>query len=185
VTGAVDVADDRTISGEQDIIVIRDLPAEIVTTTFQLEAFVYHRGRLQTNRVIVWTSNRAGAIVDEDQLLVVNESGPLVLTGSLVDRPHISDTVYTTIKIDYTTLKEEMEASLQINLFPNPARSFTRISGVRDATVSMYDPAGKCSRSIAHYNNDNPIDLTGLPWGMYLVKIDQGEHVEWIKLLKE
>jgi len=185
VTGAVDVANDGSISGERDMIVIRDLPVEIEATTFQLEAFVFHGGRLQTNRTVLWTSNKADATVDEDQMLKVNEPGPLVLTGSLTDRPEISATVSTTIKIDYTTLEAGMETSPHIKLFPNPAYNYTRISGVRAAAVSLYDAVGKCSLSFENYYEGDPIDLTGLQGGLYMVKIDHGERVVWMKLLKE
>ncbi len=185
VTGAVDVLADRSVSGEMEMIVIRDLPVEIEASTFQLEAFVFHGGRLQTDREIQWTSNMAGVNVDEDYLLTLNETGNLVLTASLTDRTEVTATVSTTIKLNRTSLETPAGNTSNILLSPNPAGSFVRISGVREASVSVVDISGKCRLHIDSYYNSNIIDLSFLPVGIYMVHVAHGEREDRLKLLKK
>ncbi len=186
ITGAIDVAPDPSLSGEEDLIVIRDLPALLKETQLQLEAFVFHGGRLQSDRDIQWTSSLAEASVDEYDLLRVSGSGDLTLTASLVDRPEIRTTVTTIVKLDHTAVKQGKTLWPEIALFPNPATDHIRIAGVDKAAVSMFDTSGKHCLQIDAYADQNMIDLTPLTKGIYLVKIHlDGGRVKWNKLLVE
>ena len=185
VTGAVDVIPNGAVTGELEMIVIRDLPVEIRTTTYPLEAFVFQRGRIQSNRAIQWTSNMTEATVDEHHVLNVTGSGNLVLTASLVERPEINTTISTTIILDDTWLEAGWTNPSEIQLFPNPAHNYTHMKGVKDLLVSLYDVTGKCYFSIVSNEESCEIDLTELPVGLYMVRIDHGHQVSWLKLLKE
>ena len=46
ITGGVDVAPDPSVEGELDLLVIKDLPAEIASFEYQLEVFAFHQGRI-------------------------------------------------------------------------------------------------------------------------------------------
>lgn len=185
ITGAVDVAEDRSAAGELDVIVIRELPVEIDTTEYQLEAFVFHMGRLQKEKTIHWTSSLTGAMVDENHLLTVTVSGDLVLTAALAENPDIEATVSTTIKLDKTSSGINLHLQPEMILYPNPAGDFIRIEGVRESSVSVYDASGKLCLHLLLYKERNPIDITGFPVGFYMVKIDHGVQINWLKLLKE
>ena len=185
VTGAVDVLADGSVTGEMEMIVIRDLPVEIETSTFQLEAFVFHGGRLQTDREVKWLSNMAGAYVDEDYLLTINESGNLVLTASLTGGTEVTATVSATIKLNQTSQGPPVETSGNVLLFPNPAGNFVRISGVREASVSVVDIAGKCCLHIDSYESSNIIDLSFLPVGIYVVQVAHQEGEDRFQLFKK
>jgi hypothetical protein len=185
VTGAVDVIPNGAVTGELEMIVIRDLPVEIRTTTYPLEAFVFQRGRIQSNRAIQWTSNMPEATVDEHHVLSMTGSGNLILEASLVERPEINTTISTTIILDDTWLEAGWTIPSEIQLFPNPAHNYTHIKGVKDLLVSLYDVTGKCYFSIISNEESCEIDLTELPVGLYMVRIDHGHQVSWLKLLKE
>jgi len=185
ITGAVDVAEDVSTTGELDVIVIRELPAEIDTTEYQLEAFVFHKGRLQIDKTIHWTSSMTGAMVDDDHVLTVTGSGDLVLTAALAENPEIETTVSTTIKLDKTTSGINLHMEPEMILYPNPAGDFITIEGARESSVSIYDASGKLCLHLLKYTEQNPIDITGFPVGFYLVKIDHGVQINWLKLLKQ
>jgi len=185
ITGAVDVAEDGSLTGELDMIVIRELPVEIDTTKYQLEAFVFHKGRLQIDKTIHWSSSLTGAMVDDDHLLTVTGSGYLVLTAALAENPEINTAVSTTINLDKTTTGINCHLQPKMILYPNPACDFIRIAGAPETSVSMYDAAGKLCLQLLLYKERNTIDITGFPAGMYMVKIDHGVQINWLKLLKE
>lgn len=185
ITGAVDVAADGSITGEEEVIVIRDLPPEIEGPAFQLEAFVYNRGRLQPGAAIDWSSQMDGTSVDGSGLLTVQIPGELVLTAALAGRPEIRCTVTTRVRMDGTWAGAIEENAGDVLPFPNPAHSYTKIAGVRRAAVSFYDAAGRCMLHLAAYDGESPIDLKGLPKGWYLVTVDRGHRLDRVKLLKE
>ncbi len=185
ITGAVDVAEDGSTTGELDMIVIKELPVEIDTTEYQLEAFVFHKGRVQIDKTIHWTSSLTGAMVNDNHLLTVTGSGDLVLTAVLAEKPEVKTEVSTIIKLDKTTSGLDRYRLSEIFLYPNPARDFIRIKGARDASVSIYDAAGKRCLMIQAYHEHNTIDISGFPVGLYMVKIDHGVQINWLKLLKE
>ncbi len=185
VTGAADVIADGSVSGELEMIVIRDLPVEIESYSFQLEAFVFQGGRIQADREIFWTSNRNGVFVDENQTLSTSEPGDLVLTASLTDRPEITASVSTTIKPDLTSQEYYAPNPSIVLLFPNPASNFIRISGVMEASGSLYDTTGKCYLIFDSYEALCGIDITDLPSGIYVVHIENGEGSYHLKFMKE
>lgn len=185
LTGAVDVIADESATGELEMIVIRDLPLEIASFTFQLEAFIFHGGRIQADREIIWTSNRNDAFVNENQMLSLSEPGNLVLTASLADRPEITATVSTTIKPELTSPEYQTPNPSVVLLFPNPASNFFRISGVREASVSLYDTTGKCHLIFDSYEALSEIDIADLPSGIYVVYIKSGERSDRLKFMKE
>ncbi len=184
VTGAIDVVDDVSISGELDVIVIRDLPLTLETSTVQLEAFVFHQGRLQSGRPLRWTSSMASALVDENQVLTVSQPGNLELTATLVDRPEIRSTVHTTVNLTHTSFDPPAGIPSEFSLSPNPAGDFVRLRSVAGASVSIFNSMGK---SCVHFDTQevlSTIDLTRLPPGIYVVQIEKGGRLRCLKLLK-
>ena len=145
----------------------------------------FHGGRIQADREIFWTSNRNGVFVDENQTLSTTEPGNLVLTASLADRPEITATVSATIKPDLTSPEYYAPKPSIVLLFPNPASNFVRISGVREASGSLYDTTGKCYLIFDSYEALHGIDITDLPSGIYVVHIESGEESDHLKFMKE
>lgn len=68
---------------------------------------------------------------------------------------------------------EDQNAS-NIKLFPNPNTGQFYISGIEDATVSIYTVSGK---RIAEYNNSNgKVDASELSNGIYFIKINSDQN---------
>lgn len=66
----------------------------------------------------------------------------------------------------------EPEAFASLGLFPNPARQEFRLQGISgDVAVAILDWQGRIQRFIPLQNSSDAIDISGLPAGMYLVRI--------------
>lgn len=185
VTGAVDVAPDPSVTGRFDLIVIRDLPLLIETESYQLEAFVFRRGKLQLNETLKWTTSHEGAAVDGNLILRVTHSGPLSLTASLVRQPHIQASVFTQVELDQATFLENKRMDQMIQIYPNPAGDFFRVTGVGDFFLTLFESGGKMLIGTERYQEGSEVDISTLPQGFYMVRVDQGIKAQWFKLLKK
>ena len=77
---------------------------------------------------------------------------------------------YTVMLTLYTSIEDSYEQS--IRMYPNPTTGLMYINGIDEATVSVYNISGKLVKS--HYLlNSNAVDLSALPNGIYLVKIQK------------
>ncbi len=166
ITGAVDVAPDNTISGVLDMIVIKDLPKIITTNYYQLEVYVFHKGRPEPQWLINWSTTMPGAQVDENNLLTVTETGELELTASLADNPDITSTVNTTINLS-ASVKEYRNKSVDL-VYPNPADEWIQLITVQKSPVRIFNIAGELIMSIKEYQEGDKIRLTGMPAGLYI-----------------
>lgn len=100
ITGAVDVEPNNTITGIDELIVLKELPDTIATGTFQVEAFVFHQGRWQKDDSIIWATSIPGVAVDEKNVLKASKaSGELTLTASLADNPDVTASVSTILHV--------------------------------------------------------------------------------------
>jgi len=187
ITGAIDVSPDRSVQGETDLVVIRDLPQVIRVPEFQIEVFVLSRGRIQEGKEIRWevemeggdeTGQVPGARVDETNLLILERSGKLSLTASLVQDPSIRATVTAAVDLESTGYERTTAAGREVCLYPNPAtgRIFIRLPGAGGGfEISVYDAAGKrCIRSFA-VGAQTSLDVIELPAGIYFMEI-RGER---------
>lgn len=79
---------------------------------------------------------------------------------------------------------EEMNELNAIRLYPNPANTFIQITGLKNnARVSFYNSIGQML-SDGNTSNNEIISIEDLPNGFYTVKIESGNHVKTIKLIK-
>jgi hypothetical protein len=184
LTGAVDVPPDPAITGETERVVVADLPALLETDEYQLEAKVFHNGRIQPDRMVEWTMSRTGATVSEDDLLQLTEEGPLTLTAALADRPEVRATVYTTVQWKHTSLWEDHAGNVHALLYPNPASDFFRVTGIRSSFLALYDSSGKLLMQVEPYREGNAVDIRSCPPGIYLVRLEQSGSIHWFKLIK-
>ena len=76
---------------------------------------------------------------------------------------------------------------LSIEALPNPVITFTNIIvgyDFTDGTASVYDLAGRQLQRFAIKTRTVPIDLSGLPEGIYIVNIDTNVQHDGIKVIK-
>ena len=79
-----------------------------------------------------------------------------------------STSTYTVMLTLYTGIEDSYEQSIQ--MYPNPTTGLVHFSGVEDAVISVYNISGKM---INDNVNGKTIDLSSLPNGIYLVKIQK------------
>ena len=85
-------------------------------------------------------------------------------------------------------LKKPEAVKSTIEAFPNPANSFTNVIvgfEYTSGTASLYDLAGRQLQSFAITSRTVPVDLSGLPEGIYIVNIATDNGQEGIKVIKQ
>jgi hypothetical protein len=184
ITGAVVVAADTSVSGVQEMVVVKDLPKVIDTNVFQLEAFAFDMGRLQPGKSISWTSSQPWATVGQDQVLTVTQSGELTLTAYLADKPEIETSVISTVDLSHVSgIKNNTNP--EIRIWPNPASDMIRIEGFERARVSIYTVSGARVLVRENYTGGESIRLADLPGGLYIVRISSGRDSATAPLIKQ
>jgi hypothetical protein len=69
-------------------------------------------------------------------------------------------------------------------IFPNPARDAIRIRGIGYASAFLYDPGGRLVYHNPALNEYTQVDLSGLPPGVYVLRIMEDGAVKTLKLIK-
>jgi hypothetical protein len=185
LTGAVDVPPDPSVTGETELVVIRDLPVLLNTEEYQLEVFVFHKGRLEPGASVEWTTSKPSATVDGNQLLRVTEEGPITLTAALPEQPGINATVCTTVQWTPAFEPGGKGYDKDIMLYPNPASERFRVKGTGSCSLCMIDISGKIWIVEDHYQEDQVLDISGCPDGLYLIKMEYDNSITWMKLVKQ
>ncbi len=178
ITGAVDVAPNVAVTGENEMVGMRDLPPVIRVETFQAEAYAFLNGKLQAGANLVWSVNMDGASVNENGTVTVTQSGNLELTAALEDQPEIKTT--KTAQVDLGNAIHKIE-NHTLKLYPNPAKNHIRID--QAGIISIYSLAGKVilTKSVSATET---INIETLPTGVYLVKCKTAQGVFKGRLLK-
>nr|NQU92264.1 Omp28-related outer membrane protein [Bacteroidota bacterium] len=83
--------------------------------------------------------------------------------------------------IDYIT-GIETESIREISLYPNPAEDMVCISNIQNAMVSMYDLNGREVLKKAIVQPNNPIDVSFLKQGTYIVEIESMQELHTLKV---
>jgi len=184
ITGAVDVLPDNSITGNMHLIVIQDLPAVIKTQHFQLEVFTFYQGRLLPDEAVLWQTSMLDATIDQDNLLTLISSGELEITASLQNNPEITATTSTIVDLSSASVDDARHFPL-IGIYPNPAKDLFNISGIEKAEITILGLDGRIFQKNIAFHTGQPIGITALKPGVYLVRIDNNDISATIKLIKE
>ena len=182
--GAIDIPADPSISGETEMVVIKDLPPLLELGEYQLEVKVFQGGKLSSDSSVLWTTSRPGATVDENHLLRITEEGSLTLTATMESRPEISTSVTTNVDFSHTGVAGASVLGTGLVLYPNPASDFFRVRGVGKLSLSLYDASGRTLKQVDQYEKERALNISGYPSGIYLVKMERDSSTEWVKLIK-
>jgi len=182
--GAIDIPADPSISGETEMVVIKDLPPLLELGEYQLEVKVFQGGKLSSDSSVLWTTSRPGATVDENHLLRITEEGSLTLTATMESRPEISTSVTTNVDFSHTGVAGASGLGTGLVLYPNPASDFFRVRGVGKLSLSLYDASGRTLKQVDQYEKERALNISGYPSGIYLVKMERDSSTEWVKLIK-
>lgn len=184
ITGAFVVTPDASVTGELDMIVIKELPDTIRGENFQIEAFAYNKGRWNRDKSINWSSSLTGASVDNTNLLTFTSSGKLTLTASLSDRPEIKETVSSVIVYGNATSTPHYDIP-DIKVYPNPVSENIFITGVDNVTIEIYNILGNRVILKQGYSDSQPVPVAHLANGIYIVRIYDSLRSKNIRFIKK
>ena len=184
ITGAVDVAPAPGTSGNSVLLVLKDLPPEMDNTPVQLEAFHFSSGRPLEGSTIRWTCSEDWALVDEDNWLRTNGTGPLTISATVDEDPSLWAEVSTLIYAEMSTSGDERKEFINPRIYPNPVGESCRIEGVEGASLSLLDASGRILWQLASYQEGLEIPCGDLKPGIYMLKLGNGSYGSWLRLMK-
>ena len=184
ITGAVAVQPNSTITGSLDLIVIKDLPKEITEPQYQLEAFAFHRGRVRPNAEIHWSVDLEGAVIDDEMVLHLTQSGPLNLTAWLADDPDIVAYAESYVNLDDDTTPV-VQSEVELVIYPNPVSDAFIIKAEEKMEVRIYDLSGRMRMENVNYKSGEHIYVKELPDGIYILQIRAENKTSFHRLLKK
>jgi len=184
ITGAVDVAPAPGTTGPSDLLLIKDLPPEIVASPLQLEAFLFSMGRL-VEGTFRWICSEDWAMVDGDQKLILTGTGPLTISVIADEEPQLGAEVSTIITEDISTSSQKLSLVSSPRIYPNPAGKSFQIHGVGGIPITLFDASGRALKQLDNYLEGVEISCRDLPPGIYMVKLGVNKPGVWLKLLKQ
>jgi hypothetical protein len=175
ITGAVDVIPNSAISGETQMVVIRDLPPVIYEESVQLEALAFENGLVQTTENIVWTTSMAGASIDLNNVLHLTQSGTLEITATLESHPTIITTA--SAEVDLGNIINQLTEEELLKIHPNPATNYLTVQ--ENGTLQIFTPQGQIIYE-KPVNKNTQLQISHLVRGIYLVSLN-GKTAKLIK----
>jgi hypothetical protein len=170
ITGAAVVKPNNSITGNLDILHINLLPDTIKQTGFQLEAFVFHKGRPQFNSAIQWTSSLQNVLIDDQGVIDFNTEGKVTFTATSEENPLLTKTVTTYLKPETVTALDAQFA--EISFHPNPVQNYIRINSAhKNLTINIQDLTGKHLMLVQNYASETGINVENLSPGTYLISV--------------
>jgi hypothetical protein len=79
----------------------------------------------------------------------------------------------------------EIKSSIQFDLYPNPARDVINISMKKPSLINIYNMTGSLVFSTKKPNTNHKIDVSGLPNGAYMVKVNDFNAIGVKKFIKQ
>lgn len=124
-------------------------------------------GMLDSGNAITWTTAFAG-----NNFSTFGEDSQKELYVTAVNNGKIYK-----IKTNATLSTQENNSLKQIKIYPNPASKKVFIDGLKDKNISaeIISSEGRKVLENANINNDNSIDITGIPAGVYYINLKSGE----------
>lgn len=84
---------------------------------------------------------------------------------------------------DETTNKiEEKENIQQHSIYPNPATDYFTISGQKINDIKIYDLNNRLIHNATNLTNQNQVDISFLPKGVYVILIDNQTKLKFVKI---
>jgi hypothetical protein len=173
------------------MIVIKDLPAVITSTEYQLEVFAFQNGKLLPGEPITWETNKLWASVNQGHVLQLTDSGELEITASLASNPSIQATASVIVELSSSIANRPAE--IEFNIFPNPCREKFQItsskfqinSKFQTINIQIIDLFGRVVEvfDMEHGTWNTEHDISHLLSGVYFVRIHANEIIGTQKLI--
>ena len=86
--------------------------------------------------------------------------------------------------IDISVRKNKLSNTLNINIYPNPAANNLNIEAPQQATIEIFNIQGQPIKTFSTFSNESSIDVSALPSGTYIVKVQMGKELKIKKFIK-
>lgn len=120
-----------------------------------------------------------------DTLGLAGQTLPLTYTissvGDFFDADMSNNTSTLMVTFGGQVSIKEME-SLQIALYPNPAKDVVTLSGVENSTITIFDVTGKMMEQLQSVSPTQTINVANYSEGLYLIQIMNGNNISTKKL---
>ncbi len=80
---------------------------------------------------------------------------------------------------------QEIKSSIQFNVYPNPAREVIHVSVKKPSLINIYNMTGSLVFSTKKPKDNHRIDVSGLPNGAYMVKVNDFNAIGVKKFIKQ
>lgn len=80
------------------------------------------------------------------------------------------------LSVDHSVLNKK------IKIYPNPATDFIKIDTENEAQITIFDQSGKLIKT--EKSRNKMVNITSLPFGNYVIVVDDGKEKQSVKLLK-
>jgi PKD repeat protein len=102
-------------------------------------------------------------------------AGTFSVTYIFTDGNACTDSTSQNITVDPCVGIKEQAASLQLQIWPNPANERIQIASLSDIQLHIYDAFGRTVKTVPLSRGTNTIDIRELSAGMYTFRIDAPE----------
>jgi len=186
ITGAVDVDPDPALEGPAELVVIRDLPPEIGTSSLQLEVLHFRSGRPVDHSQFLWSTDRTWASVADGHVLNLSGTGELSLTAVLEADPDISATVSTRVVDEWTGMRQTGLHRTALRVFPNPVTELLTIqlTGTPEGEIECSSISGQSIFKAKLDGSITEIDMSGIEKGVYFITIRTEDFTTTRKILR-
>ncbi len=96
----------------------------------------------------------------------------------------VGDSGLIVTNVDPASLSLSESNTSRYRVYPNPSKGKYRISGVEQATISVYNALGHTVAKSSIFNSNEELDLSAFEDGIYVIQIDTQRSSEVIKVLK-
>ncbi len=183
ITGAVDVEPNSAITGQQKIIIIKDILETIDTNSFQLEVFVFNNGKIDKNSQILWQTNSPDATIDTNNILHCLKSNTYELTAYLSENQNINSSTNVNIDLSANPIYN-IHLSKNIKITPNPASNFIYLQNANFSSIKIINIYGKTQIEINNYSENQLINITNLSEGVYFILSTKNDKTKTARFIK-
>lgn len=170
VCGAVDVSPNDTISGPEKVLVMKDLPVILTSSTWQMEYAEFENGRIRNDAEVEWTVSMPGAYVDDNDILHVPTTGVLTITATSVFNPELSCSQSSVV--DFSSGMRENRIHENITLYPVPASHSLNLLLPESGRARIINSQGVVVWERDLEEGAQDVDVFSLGNGVYLFVVD-------------
>lgn len=184
ICGAVDVSPAPGVSGNTDLIVIKEIPDTLTNFPHPLEAFWFKKGRNQKDAQFVWTTSSTELHVDDENSLHVSAEGNFSLNARIPGTDIVSaDIEFFASPVSTTILTRAPDSGLEI--YPNPVSDVIKIRAEEHGIIRIVNAFGRIVQIEKLSSGQKKLNITDLPPGMYFIELHSSKTLRTSNFIKK